>query len=151
MKSLKNNPNFIYKLCLKCDKHYERCNCEEPKWGTSHDGVSIEEAMGTPTLADDLPPRIQAVSSKEEFAQVDQKMKESCAVVEDLRYAPAEVREKVERLRALGIEVKVYKGTDAQLAPLLSEIKSTEEFRVDADEVDKLHYEAYTKSGGKLN
>lgn len=32
---LAKSPYFIYRACLKCKKHYARCKCEEPKWGTS--------------------------------------------------------------------------------------------------------------------
>lgn len=52
MRDLKNNPSVLFKMCLKCDKHYLRCGCEDPEWGTSHDGLSLEDAMNKPTLAD---------------------------------------------------------------------------------------------------
>lgn len=60
--SLRNAPHFIYKMCLKCKKHYARCRCEDPKWGTSHDGVSLEDALNRPTLAD----HIEAQRAKDE-------------------------------------------------------------------------------------
>ncbi len=28
---------LVYKKCLKCDKHYEKCECKEPVWGTNQD------------------------------------------------------------------------------------------------------------------
>ncbi len=35
--SLNHSPNFIYKKCRVCGKHYAKCKCENPIWGTSHD------------------------------------------------------------------------------------------------------------------
>lgn len=54
MASLRNSPHFIYKMCLKCQKHYLRCGCEDPEWGTSHDGVTLEDVLNRPTLADHI-------------------------------------------------------------------------------------------------
>lgn len=54
MADLRNNPYYIYKMCEKCGKHHERCQCGDPKWITSHDGLSLEEVLGKPTLADIL-------------------------------------------------------------------------------------------------
>jgi len=28
-------PNFIYRRCAKCKKHYTRCKCVEPVWETA--------------------------------------------------------------------------------------------------------------------
>ena len=30
-----NSPNIAFRKCLKCGKHYARCQCDEPKWGIS--------------------------------------------------------------------------------------------------------------------
>jgi len=48
--SLRNDPNFIYKMCRKCEKHYAFCKCEEPDWTTSHDGVELEDVKKMKTL-----------------------------------------------------------------------------------------------------
>ena len=42
IRSAKNDPGFLFKMCKKCDRHYARCKCLEPKWGTNWDGVGIE-------------------------------------------------------------------------------------------------------------
>lgn len=26
-------PNFVYRKCFNCNKHYSQCVCENPKWG----------------------------------------------------------------------------------------------------------------------
>ena len=26
---------LIYRKCMKCEKHYEQCKCENPVWGTN--------------------------------------------------------------------------------------------------------------------
>ena len=44
--SLNNDPNFIYKKCRICGKHYDRCQCENPDWTTSHDGVELDQLPG---------------------------------------------------------------------------------------------------------
>jgi len=141
-------------MCLICEKHYERCNCKEPKWGTSHDDVSLEEAKGAPTLADrqiEQRSHIREAQSREEFNQMDQKLTKAGAIVDDIANAPPEVQESVRRLNEAGIGVKVYRGTEAQLGPLLSCSKPMGNYKSEANEIDKIHYEAYTKSGGKLN
>lgn len=43
--NLKNDPNFIFKMCRLCGKHYQRCRCENPDWTTSHDGVELEDVL----------------------------------------------------------------------------------------------------------
>jgi antirestriction protein len=35
--SLVDSNVLIYRKCLKCDKHYESCRCDNPEWGTSDD------------------------------------------------------------------------------------------------------------------
>lgn len=35
LNKLGNCPNFIYRKCLLCGKHYAKCTCENPIWGTS--------------------------------------------------------------------------------------------------------------------
>jgi len=45
MAVLNNNPHFIYKKCRTCEKHYQRCKCENPDWTTSHDGVELEDVV----------------------------------------------------------------------------------------------------------
>ena len=45
--SLRNSRHFIYKMCRTCEKHYKRCQCEEPDWTTSHDGVELEDIGGS--------------------------------------------------------------------------------------------------------
>lgn len=34
---------FVYKYCKKCNKHYERCKCKKPIWGTK--GGEVEEEL----------------------------------------------------------------------------------------------------------
>ena len=46
--SLNNKPHFIYKKCRKCGKHYERCQCENPDWTTSHDDVEMKKGVIKP-------------------------------------------------------------------------------------------------------
>ena len=29
---LGNHPNIAYRKCSVCNKHYDRCKCENPKW-----------------------------------------------------------------------------------------------------------------------
>jgi uncharacterized protein with PIN domain len=41
--SLNNSPNFIYKKCRICGKHYARCKCEKPDWTTSHDDKELSD------------------------------------------------------------------------------------------------------------
>ena len=137
----------------KCPDIEERCDCENPDWSTSHDGVSLEEALGQPTLVDHLPKasHFRTVSSEKEFLEVDQKLKNKGVVVDDLSQAPPEVRETVERLNKLGIGVRVYRGTENELSPLLKGLNNPEEIKSDATEFDKMHYEAFTKAGGKLS
>jgi hypothetical protein len=43
LSSLKNAPNFIYKMCRNCGKHYARCGCDAPDWTTSHDGLEMKD------------------------------------------------------------------------------------------------------------
>ena len=43
LSSLKNAPNFIYKMCRKCEKHYSLCKCENPDWTTSHNDVEMKD------------------------------------------------------------------------------------------------------------
>jgi len=31
-KRLDSVPNFVYRKCAKCKKHYARCRCVEPIW-----------------------------------------------------------------------------------------------------------------------
>ena len=55
MASLRNVPNFIYRMCRICEKHHKRCKCEKPDWTTSHDDVEmkdvgVEDVEDKPTL-----------------------------------------------------------------------------------------------------
>lgn len=52
MAALQNNDRYVYKMCEKCGKHWERCNCEEPVWISSHKDFPLERVMATPTLGD---------------------------------------------------------------------------------------------------
>lgn len=36
MAKLKNAPSFTYRICKKCDKHYQLCKCEKPIWEHSN-------------------------------------------------------------------------------------------------------------------
>jgi len=44
--SLSNSPNFIYRKCRKCQKHYSQCKCDKPDWTTSHDNVEFFDQGG---------------------------------------------------------------------------------------------------------
>jgi hypothetical protein len=43
--SLRNAPHFMYKMCRRCEKYYDRCKCPEPDWTTSHDGVELNDVL----------------------------------------------------------------------------------------------------------
>lgn len=34
LESLKTVPNFAFRECLICGKHYAGCKCEKPQWHT---------------------------------------------------------------------------------------------------------------------
>ena len=59
LSGLKNDPNLIYKMCRKCEKHYSACKCEEPDWTTSHDGVELEDVKNMPTVKDVIESKIK--------------------------------------------------------------------------------------------
>lgn len=41
LESLKNDQYIIFKMCKICGKHYQRCDCQEPRWTTSWDHVEL--------------------------------------------------------------------------------------------------------------
>jgi len=36
MADLGKSPNFVFKACAKCGKHYARCKCKNPEWTSSN-------------------------------------------------------------------------------------------------------------------
>lgn len=54
MKSLRNNPRYVYKMCEKCGRHFERCDCEHPVWVSSNPDMPLPELMNAPTVRDVL-------------------------------------------------------------------------------------------------
>ena len=139
MADLRNNPNFIYKMCATCGKHYERCKCEVPNWTTSHDGVSLEDALNQPTLGDKMVQRAKV--------EVDESMGKLLhkSLTEGLPDdAPEELKMAVGLLKRLGIEVHVLKGDPREIQRKIQDDSAT-------SLLEQLDLEAYMKHGGKLN
>ena len=134
MADLIDNPNFIYKMCSICNKHHERCNCKNPRWTTSHTGVSLEEAMNAPTLEDKMNGRSLGEPSREIMETFHRALTEG--VPED---APEELKLAVELLKKLGIEVHILAGRPNQV-------------QGEANQADLLHFgQSWLNHCGKLN
>lgn len=144
MAELRNNPNFIYKMCKICGKHYERCKCENPVWITSHDGVSLEDALKQPTLADKISNKTNQASAKRaipaeeieaELRNLFGRKLNKVSGNTTAKEAPPELKEAFDVLEKAGIKVCILKP----------------EFITEASKMDILSFEAYKKMGGKLN
>jgi len=146
MTDLRNNPNFIYKMCSICERHYERCDCEEPVWVTSHDGVSLEEAVAQPTLGDRM--RENQDKSDEVGAEMAKLFHQGMngELPED---APEELKMALELLGKVGIKVHVLKGDPKEL--LGGEGQYRKMVKEQGIVNDLLQFDAFQKSGGKLN
>lgn len=143
MTDLRNNPNFIYKMCAICEKHYERCECENPVWTTSHDGVSLEETLSQPTLGDKMR---EAKNPKANVAKLfKQTLTEGGkAIPEDMpEDMPEELKIALDHLTKLGVKIQVLKGDPKLLN------QTTEE--QNASVLDVMDFKAYQESGGKIN
>ena len=52
--SLRNDAQFVYKMCRTCEKHYARCKCEKSDWTMSIDGLEMSDVEKMQTLGDVL-------------------------------------------------------------------------------------------------
>ncbi len=47
-KRLLSVPNFVFKACAECGKHYARCRCDDPTW------VMVGKDLGLTTHLEDI-------------------------------------------------------------------------------------------------
>lgn len=143
IEKLLNNPNFLFKFCSSCEKHAERCKCQDPVFVRSTDGEPWADKNGN-----DAEPRTATGSGK----PTDD------PIVMDQKFAMMLLQ-----LKSMGIKevimVKIpidqislpgYPGVDSKQQPINPE-ENEKRIRQEVERIvgEELNY--YIKSGGKLN